>query len=71
MKFDIAELDFIKECIYNSTIKGKDSLFVGAVLNKVFKEVSRLKNLEEKKEVISKQQYSLYWPVKGSGLQKK
>ncbi len=54
MKFDIAELDFIKECIYNSTIKGKDSLFVGEVLNKVFKEVSRLKNLEEKKEVISK-----------------
>lgn len=54
MKLDVAELDFIKECIFNSTIKGKDSLFVGAVLDKVFKEVSRLKNLEEKKEVISK-----------------
>ena len=54
MKLDVGELDFIKECIFNSTIKGKDSVFVGEVLNKVFKEISKLKNLEEKKEVISK-----------------
>jgi|TARA_R100000005_G_scaffold95748_1_gene78541 hypothetical protein len=54
MKLDINELDFIKECIFNSTIKGKDSVFVGGLLSKIFKEVDKLKILEQKKEVVSK-----------------
>ena len=54
MKLDINELDFIKECIFNSTIKGKDSIFVGALVSKIYKEVEKLKSLEEKKEVVSK-----------------
>ena len=67
MKLDINELDFIKECIFNSTIKGKDSVFVGGLLSKIFKEVDKLKILEQKKEVVSKQQYSLYWPEREVG----
>ena len=68
MKLDIAELDFIKECVFNSTIKGKDSVFVGALVSKIFKEVEKLKSLEQKKEVVSKQQqYSLYWPEREVG----
>ncbi len=51
MKLDVNELDFIKECIFNSTIKGKDSVFVGGLIEKVFKEISKVKTLEEKKEV--------------------
>ena len=43
MKLDIAELDFIK-----------DSVFVGALVSKIFKEVEKLKSLEQKKEVVSK-----------------
>jgi len=50
MKFDMNELDFIKECIFSATIKGKDSLFVAGVVEKIFKEVNRQKTLEEKKE---------------------
>ena len=40
---------FIKDCIWNSTIKGSDSIFVGDVLKKILKEGDRLKALEAKK----------------------
>ena len=71
MKLDIAELDFIKECIFNSTIKGKDSIFVGGLVSKIFKEVEKLKSLEEKKEV-SKQVVVVQSILarKGSGLER-
>lgn len=49
MKLQLNEITFIKDCIWNSTIKGSDSIFVGDVLKKILKEGDRLKALEAKK----------------------
>ena len=49
MKLQGNELAFIKDCIYNTPIKGKDSIFVGDLLRKILKEGERLQAIEKKK----------------------
>jgi len=50
MKLEVNELAFIKDCIYNTPIKGKDSIFVGDLLRKILKESDRLIAIQKKKE---------------------
>ena len=38
MKWEIGELDFVKECVFSTAIKGKDSIFVAGVIQKIYKE---------------------------------
>jgi len=49
MKLQENELAFIKDCIYNTAIKGRDSIFVGDLLRKILKEGDRLQAIEKKK----------------------
>ena len=49
MKLQENELAFIKDCIYNTAIKGRDSIFVGDLLRKILKEGERLQAIEKKK----------------------
>ena len=49
MKLEVNELAFIKDCIYNTAIQGKDSIFVGDLLKKIIKEGDRLSAIEKKK----------------------
>tara|TARA_B100001248_G_C27173465_1_gene359018 strand:+ start:195 stop:404 length:210 start_codon:yes stop_codon:yes gene_type:complete len=50
MKWEIGELDFVKECVFSAAIKGKDSIFVAGVIQKIYKEVDRLKAQAVKKQ---------------------
>ena len=50
MKLEVNELAFIKDCIYNTAIQGKDSIFVGDLLRKILKENDRLIEIEKKKQ---------------------
>tara|TARA_Y100000114_G_C11563328_1_gene232847 strand:- start:3 stop:212 length:210 start_codon:yes stop_codon:yes gene_type:complete len=50
MKWEIGELDFVKECVFSAAIKGKDSIFVAGVIQKIYKEVDRLKAQLAKKQ---------------------
>jgi hypothetical protein len=61
MKLEVNELAFIKDCIYNTAIQGKDSIFVGDLVRKILKESDRLiaiekKNQSEMQEVYIKEQ---------------
>ncbi len=72
MKLVVNELAFIKDCIYNTAIQGKDSIFVGDLVRKILKENDRLIAIEKKKqsemqEVYIKEQQSVL-ARKGSGL---
>ena len=49
MKLELTEVLFIKDCIFNTTIKGKDSILVGDLLKKILKEGDRLQAIEKKK----------------------
>ena len=49
MKLEVNELAFIKDCIYNTAINGRDSIFVGDLLRKILKEGDRLQAIEKKK----------------------
>ena len=49
MKLELTEVLFIKDCIFNTTIKGKDSMLVGDLLKKILKEGDRLQAIEKKK----------------------
>jgi len=49
MKLELTEVLFIKDCIFNTTIKGKDSMLVGDLLRKILKEGDRLQAIEKKK----------------------
>ena len=49
MKLELTEVLFIKDCIFNTTIKGKDSILVGDLLKKILKEGERLQAIEKKK----------------------
>tara|TARA_B100002019_G_C21249491_1_gene590291 strand:+ start:486 stop:668 length:183 start_codon:yes stop_codon:yes gene_type:complete len=49
MKLELTEVLFIKDCIFNTTIKGKDSMLVGDLLKKILKEGERLQAIEKKK----------------------
>ena len=40
---------FMKDCIFNTAIKGKDSILVGDLLKKILKEGERLQAIEKKK----------------------
>tara|TARA_B100000902_G_C27209437_1_gene863508 strand:- start:949 stop:1131 length:183 start_codon:yes stop_codon:yes gene_type:complete len=50
MKLELNEISFIKDCIWNTTIKGSDSVFVGDLIKKILKEGNRLTALEKKKQ---------------------
>ena len=50
MKLQLNEITFIKDCIWNATIKGSDSVFVGDLLKRILKEGDRLVALEKKKQ---------------------
>lgn len=49
MKLELTEVLFIKDCIFNTTIKGKDSMLVGDLLKKILKEGEKLQAIEKKK----------------------
>ena len=49
MKLELTEVLFIKDCIWKTTIQGKDSMFVGDLLKKILKEGERLQAIEKKK----------------------
>lgn len=50
MKLELNEISFIKDCIWNTTIKGSDSVFVGDLIRKILKESNRLTALEKKRQ---------------------
>ena len=49
MKLDLNEVVFIRDCVFKTTIQGKDSIFVGDLLKKIIKEGDRLSAIEKKK----------------------
>lgn len=49
MKLELTEVLFMKDCIFNTAIKGKDSILVGDLLKKILKEGERLQAIEKKK----------------------
>ena len=57
MKLQLNEITFIKDCIWNTTIKGSDSVFVGDLLKKILKESDRLLALEKKKQAEMQEVY--------------
>ena len=57
MKLEVNELAFIKDCIYNTAIQVKDSIFVGDLLRKILKENDRLIAIQKKKEAEMQEVY--------------
>ena len=57
MKLQLNEISFIKDCIWNTTIKGSDSVFVGDLIKKILKERDRLLALEKKKQAEIQEVY--------------
>jgi hypothetical protein len=57
MKLEVNELAFIKDCIYNTAIQGKDSIFVGDLVRKILKESDRLIAIEKKKQAEMQEVY--------------